>query len=145
MTFGADLAAVLPEMRAHAESRMTSLCEIREPATVTRDRETGEATTVPGELIYDGPCYVRATGSSAVTEQVAGGQDVTTRPYMLRIPASAVAGARVTTGMVATLSVSADPWLVDRPLTVVMNELGDNMTARRITVLDHLERRPDAG
>lgn len=60
MTLGSDIAAALPEIRAHAESLMQDTCVITDPVGGAWDEETGSGSS--GETptpVYAGPCRVR--------------------------------------------------------------------------------------
>ena len=125
---GDDLTAALSELQAHAVSRMRDACRINVPGSRVLDRQTGQYVDTPGALLYEGRCRVRRDTSDRVV--TAGGQQVTTRPYIVSIPAAE--GVSVTPGCVVTVTVSADPYLAARALTVLSVEGGTDTTARRI-------------
>ena len=125
---GDDLTAALSELQAHAVSRMRDACRINSAGSRVLDRQTGRYVDTPGVLLYEGRCRVRRDTADRVV--TAGGQQVTTRPYIVSIPAGE--GASVTPGCVVTMTASADPYLAARELTVLSVEGGTDTTARRI-------------
>lgn len=130
MSFGADLAAGLAEMRQHAESRMRATCII--------ERKTGE-TTVGGVVtptwteVYVGKCELTDFSSHPIEREV-NGATVTTSSPSLRLPVSAPV-VKVND----RVRITSDP---DNPdlvgLTVYVTEIRRKSLekSRRITVSD---------
>lgn len=91
---GDELAAALPEVRRHAESRMTSRLLLR--------RKTGATVIVDGNDVYewadvyvDLPCWIdwEASGpNSGLNINVGAGVTVTRARRVLKIPHHATAG-----------------------------------------------------
>lgn len=88
MMLADDVASVLPEMQAHAESLMTSTCEIsRLDSSPVFDPETGLESPGPPSIIYAGPCRVQDTASTPV-EADAAGSPVTAGKLLVHVPIS---------------------------------------------------------
>ena len=120
-----DIAAALPELRAHAVSRMRRPCIARPVLDVTADPETGADVVVYGDPIYQGMC--RLTPPREVTSQSreSAGATVTVTRREWHIPHDA---PRVPIGTVVTFEDDVPAYRV----TDVSD--GDDMTARRYPV-----------
>lgn len=118
---GHDIAAALPELRAHAESLMVDalLVEVL----------TGDVTTDPVTLeevpewaeVYAGPGRVQRPGALSPREQVNGAYEFGVKSLLAQLPLSAVGiqrGMRVTVVAVGPLT---DVDLVDVVATVQAN------------------------
>lgn len=120
-----DIAAALPELRAHAESRMQRPSTARPVLGVTADPETGADVTEYGDPIYEGPCRLRnrAKGSLGATRE-SGGVSVTLSDIEWHIPFDS---PRIPVGTVIFID--------DLPAyrTTDLAD-GDDMTARRYPV-----------
>lgn len=100
---GDELAAALPELRQHAESRMTSRLLLR--------RKTGATVIVDGkdvanwsDVYVDLPCWVDWEGSqsrSGVNINVGAGVEITRSRRVLKIPHHATNGRNHDVGMVS--------------------------------------------
>jgi hypothetical protein len=128
---GADLAAVLPELRAQAESMMLDTCTIATPGTGagTFDEDTGITTPPAPVTVYTGACRVQSRDVQPSNPQ-AGETEYTTIAYVISVPASVVdvgVGATVT---VTAASLDAD--LVGRSFTVTGLVHKTYLTARRL-------------
>lgn len=77
---GDDLAAALPELRQHAESRMDSRCVLRRPTgKMAQNEGTGREYPIWQTLAVNVPLRVRAATSSR-TQPVPGGDVQNARP-----------------------------------------------------------------
>lgn len=77
---GDDLAAALPELQQHAESRMDSRCDLRRPTgKMAQDEGTGREYPVWQTLAVNVPLRVRAATVSQA-QSVPGGKVQTARP-----------------------------------------------------------------
>lgn len=120
-----DIAASLPELRAHAESRMQRPCVARPVIGVTADPETGADVTEYGDPIYEGPCRLRDRSQGRVgTSRESGGVSVTVSGLEWHIPFDS---PRIPVGTVIFFD--------DLPAyrTTDLSD-GDDMTARRYPV-----------
>lgn len=120
VTFGDELVAVLPELRAEAESAMRDTCRItRGTGAVTTDPDTGEVTTTPN-VVYEGRCKVQ-TWEGFQGNPEAGTATFTTQRYSVHLPvARTEADYRPVVGDdVTVLSAELDPHLADREFGVV--------------------------
>ena len=127
-----DIAHALPELRAQAESAMTSTCTIRKRSTeYTTDADTGEVTPVPGAVVYSGECRVRPAGGQGGTVDV-GGAELFTFDHLVSLPFDADGSANVREGMPCHIDTSPDPALVGVEVEVSKVDRGDHITARRL-------------
>lgn len=127
---GDDIAAALPEMRAHAESLMVDACVIerrRERVMDPVTLEYGDAWTP----LYSGRCRVQVSAIQPAAEPVAGRSFVVT-DAVVQLPASAPDfrdDDRVTiTGCVF------DPVMVGVRFSVTSREVKTHATMRRLHV-----------
>lgn len=67
---GDDIARALPELRAHAESRMTTPCEAR-PVVGVSSNGSGDDVIEYGPALYVGMCRLRNRGAIGQTGQSA--------------------------------------------------------------------------
>jgi hypothetical protein len=81
-----DLAAILPELRRQAESRMRTPCMVVRDGELTTDPETG-AAVVKRDLVWMGNCRVQQRSAPAVAESVEA--TVTTQRIELHVPVDA--------------------------------------------------------
>lgn len=122
----------LASMRATVDSMLPDRCAIRHPgSTVFAD---GNYTTTPGAVVYEGPCRVHPQGRSDTVVQ-AGEEPVTQRTYDVTLPSSA---SGIEVDHVLTVSESADPDLVGRPLRVRNVMVASVHVQRRLVVEDTL-------
>lgn len=134
---GDDIAAALPELRAQAESLMTTPCEIREPGSRQYNPETDTEQYVPGALVWPpagetGWCHIRQGNQPVVV--VAGGQQVTEQGYLCTVPHDAVFNA----GHILKITGGDDPYLVGRSLTIETIHGRTWRVQRRFLALDNL-------
>lgn len=64
---GDDIARALPELRAHAESRMTTPCEAR-PVVGVSSNGSGDDVIEYGPAVYAGLCRLRNRGGAATAD-----------------------------------------------------------------------------
>lgn len=141
MTLGSDLAAALPELQAHAESRMTDTVRITRGGSIpVFDAETG--TYTPGATtIYEGPCRLKLS-STVVSDVDAQGQLLAAQGPTLSLP-MLTPGTVGTSGAVrpgdsAVILTSAhDPSAVGVTMTVEGRFIQTDATARRLPVEIH--------
>lgn len=120
-----DIAAALPELRAHSVSRMRRPCVARQVVGVTADPDTGADVTEYGPPIFEGLCRMRDRGTSGGNDQESGGATVTVSSMEWHIPHDA---PRIPIGTV----VFFEDGLPAYRTTDVSD--GDDMTARRYPV-----------
>jgi hypothetical protein len=97
VTLGTDIAAVLPELRAQAESRMTDTCRITRPGDgePVMNPDTGQYEDPspvevygPATAPYFGKCRIPVTnGSSSFTRNGGADQSFGVGEYPLDVPA----------------------------------------------------------
>jgi len=90
---GDDLAGMLPELRAHAESMMRDTCTISRVTGTTLDVDGGEIpdrTVIYGPQVepHKGRCKVQANQLTDMSPE-AGGATVTVLRYRVDIPVAA--------------------------------------------------------
>lgn len=132
VTLGDDIAAVLPELRAQAESMMVDTCRITHPGASVWDDETG--TYTPGEpvTVYEGKCRLRRPAPAPQSTD-AGETEWAVDVLVLSLP---IAGSEdVADGNTVTMLTSAnDPAMVGLELSVQGGHWQTNSTARRLPV-----------
>ena len=123
---GDDVAGVLPELRAHALSRMTSTARVERILGVTANPMTG-ADVVTAETVHAAlACRVKA--SVAIQPRDVSGVDIPERPDQLHFPWN-TPGLNV--GQRVTVTASQNPLLVGKVYRLVRPHLGDDTTAQR--------------
>lgn len=127
---GVDVDEALPVLRAHAESLMRDSCVIERRGEPVRDEVTLE-TREDWQVVYSGPCRVKAGGSQPSTDAVAGGL-VTVADAVVKLP---VGPERFADDDRVTVTGSAyDPALVGAVFTVLARETVTTATSRRLHV-----------
>lgn len=129
---GDDIAAALPELRAHAESMMVDSCTISPsaPSSRTWDEATGAYTETPPLAVYSGPCRLRQP-NQAEREAFAGEAEWTQWGVVLSLPVDSSTGVGV--GMVVVVTAcSWDASLVGASMRVVGPHGQSHATARRL-------------
>ena len=124
---GDDVAGVLPELRAHALSRMTSTAHVERVLGVTADPLTGADVVTAATVHAALPCRVKASESAIQPRDVAG-VDIPERPDQIHFPWD-TAGLEV--GQRVTVTASRNPILVGRVYRLVRSHIGDDATAQR--------------
>jgi hypothetical protein len=128
---GDDIAAVLPELRAHAESRMTATCTIERVAIGATDDDTLQPTKT-STTVWGGPCrIVRAQAQDAPADTA--DQIHIASEYVLHIPVGGTGGIRKQDLVTITASPD-DADLVGRTFSVIAAAAYSQGTARRIPV-----------
>ena len=130
---GDDLAAVLPELRAEAESRMRDTVTVRAVAGTEPDPLTGDdVVTYADEPVYQGKCRVRIDSYAQPTTADSAGSTVTSQSRQLHVPWDA---PEILDGHVAFL---ADDTFTPRLRGVVYRVTGaheaSDTTAQRVPV-----------
>lgn len=131
MTLGDDLAAALPELRAHAESMMRDSCVIMGAETPGEwSDETGSYGDPTAPTIYSGKCRLRmprTAGSRVESGEASWAVD----DGILSLP---VEGSQaVAAGHVAVVSLGNDP-VASVTVTVQATHVQTDSTARRLPV-----------
>lgn len=123
-----DIAASLPELRAHAESLMVDRCTIMRRTGSTYDEETMREvpTWVP---VYAGRCKVQV--QALVAQYETDVHEWTVQRPELHLPVVSSAGVRVGDRAVID-ACAADPALIDRTLIVKAIHSKTWSTARRL-------------
>jgi hypothetical protein len=126
----ADVLAILPVLRAQAESMMLDTCTIQRPGAPVTDPNTGVVT--PGmTTIYTGKCKVQSKDSATSTPE-AGGAVFVVVSRQIHIPAGA---ADVRNDDVVTVTASVlNPFGVGRKYRVEGFTPDSFDTAARIPV-----------
>lgn len=124
---GDDVAGVLPELRTHALSRMTSTARVERILGVTADPLTGADVVTAATVHAALACRVKASESAIQPRDVAGA-DIPERPDQLHFPWD-TAGLEV--GQRATVTASRNPILVGKVYRLVRSHVGDDTTAQR--------------
>lgn len=130
---GNDITAVLPQLRAEAESLQTDTCTITRPGEGegTFDPATGTTTPPAATELYSGQCRFRAPSLSEVNV-TAGEHQWTTQDLVLSLPAN-VSGPRPDDEVVCDTS-QLDPALPGARFVVLGALKGSQITARRLIV-----------
>ena len=124
---GDDVAGVLPELRAHALSRMTSTAHVERILSVTADPLTGADVVTAATVHAALPCRVKASEADLQPRDLAG-VDVPERPDQIHFPWD-TAGLEV--GQRVTVTASRNPILVGKVYRLVRPHVGDDTTAQR--------------
>jgi hypothetical protein len=130
VSLGDDIAAVLPELRAQAESRMRDTCVITASAAGTWDDATGTYTDPTETTVYEGKCRVRQP--SPTGGQVDSGTAVWTVDHaVVSLPIDGT--DMIGPGHFVTITASAEePARVGWVLTVEAGHYQTDSTARRL-------------
>lgn len=130
---GEDVARVLPELRAHAESLMTDTLAVDVPTgEFTPDPVTLEEVPEYGDPIYSGPGRIQRPGSLAPRDDVVGGFEFGVKAVLAQLPLSATGipkGARV---RVLAVGATTDPDLLNLTATVQANLTKTHPTKRTL-------------
>jgi len=128
---GEDIAAALPELRAHAESLMVDTVRVQRQTGTNVDPDTlAEAPAFT--TVYLGKARLQRPGALSPNEQVAGGFEFDVRAVMAQLPLTAtgiVAGDRVT---VTAIGATTDPDLLGLVATVQANLTKTHATKRTL-------------
>jgi len=131
VSLGADIAAALPELRAHAESLMTD--------TVRLDRVTGSAPDPVTlemvdtyETVYEGRGRVQRSGQLSPHEAVAGDVEFGVNALMVQLPLSASGIRKNDRVTVAAVDPVSDPDLLGLVATVRANLTKTHATKRTL-------------
>lgn len=134
MNLGADIAAVLPELRRQAVSLMRDECTITRPGAQTWDDAAGAYVGGTPTVLYAGPCRVRRP-NVAEREAAAGEADWTLTGAVVSIPVDGTTddllGATVT-----VVGCEMDPSLTGRVFTVLAPHAQSQATARRLRCVE---------
>ena len=129
---GEDIAAALPELRAHAESLMVDTVRVQHP-TGAFNTDPDTLAEVPAfSTVYLGKARLQRPGALSPNEQVAGGFEFDVRAVMAQLPLTAtgiVAGDRVT---VTAIGATTDPDLLGLVATVQANLTKTHATKRTL-------------
>lgn len=126
---GTDLLAALPELRAHAESRMTATVLV-ESVAITTNQTTG-APIVTATTVYSGKARVKAGATNANTSGAASSVQ-SVHLDELHVPVGSgpfQVGHRVT-----VVSDATNPALVGNQYRVTRLHEGSQTTAQRLEV-----------
>ena len=137
--FGADLAAALPEMRAHAESRMLDHFEFRLPVGTgwVYDKILGEDVEAY-TVLFETKGRIKAATGLATRDEQGGARTIVSTNRELHIP---VDSPEVPVGAYAVpLSIhpTSDPTLAGSRLRVAGPSPGSQTTARRLEITEVL-------
>lgn len=136
MSLGSDIAAVLPELRAHSESRMVDTCRVvTNPDETVWDPATLTDTAAPAVVSYGGPVLVKPSSTQPGGVDLTG-QPVTVTTLEAHFPVVGSEGIRVG-HVVEMVSGVYDPGLVGRRFRVMGPQMGSLVTARRLPVEEY--------
>ena len=122
---GDDVAGVLPDLRAHALSRMTSTALI-ESVAVTADPLTGRDVEAP-TTVATLPCRVKSSGVQGTRANISSAAILESR-QMLHFPWDTTV---LRAGMRVTVTASDTPSLVGMVYRLDSPTQGDQATAQR--------------
>ena len=129
---GEEIAAILPEMRAHADSLMVASCVIERLSGRVLDEVTLEYVDT-WTLIYAGKCRVKVV-QSVPRDPAPGGRAFVITDALVQLP---VQDVDFTDDDRVTITGSTfDPVLPGVVLTVVSRELREHATMRRLHVAE---------
>ena len=129
---GHDLAAALPELRAHAESRMLSTWRI-ETRVTEYDRTVGENVTITTELFVT-KGRLKATRSFGNLTQDAGARTAITVTRELHIPIDSPEVPANAWAVCIAIDPTSDPTILGAEVQFDGPVPGDQATARRMQV-----------
>jgi hypothetical protein len=128
---GHDIAAALPELRAHAESMMVDTCVVERASGETMDPDTLEMVPAFAPA-YEGKCRVqRPSASVGGGEPVVGEREFGVQTVHFQLPLSA-AGIKRGDRVRVTAVGSSDPDLVGLTATVQANLTKTHPTKRTL-------------
>ena len=126
-----DVAATLPEVRAHAESLMIDTCLITRAGEPVWDEGSGTYTPGAPVTVYDGKCRVR--NANPAPQNADSGETMwAVDLFVLSLPVVASVGVRDGDTVTITASMN-DPGMVGMEATVQGQHWQTNSTARRFT------------
>jgi len=131
MTFGADIAAALPELRAHAESLMTDTVRLERVTGSTPDPVTLEMVDTY-ETVYEGEGRVQRSGQLSPHESVAGEVEFGVNALMVQLPLSASGIKKNDRVTVVAVDPVSDPDLLGLVATVRANLTKTHATKRTL-------------
>lgn len=128
---GHDIAAALPELRAHAESLMVDSCTITRAGSggSTIDEVTGAVIPPAGATVYDGPCRVQRPGTSTAPRADTGGYEIGVGTLLAQLPVDATGVRR---GDTFTVTAATDPDLLGVDARVEANLAKTHATKRTL-------------
>lgn len=124
---GDSIAAALPSLRAHAESRMSSTCRI-EGVRIDTDPAEGGPIEVVEWTAYEGRCRLRARNSG---REAGASSTQAVHSLELHIP---VGAGPVSVGQRVTMIDSRNPAVVGNRYRVTHLHEADDLTAQRLEV-----------
>lgn len=130
MSLASDVLAVLPQLRAEAESLMFDACTVDRPGAVVTDSNTG-AVTPSLTRIYAGKCKVQQTMAQSANPN-AGGHSFTVQSTRWDTPISA--GPFAVNDVVTMTAAVLDPQMAGRVYRVVELFHKSGATAQRVRV-----------
>ena len=127
---GEEIAQILPEMRAHAESLMVASCVIERRTGRVLDEVTLEYVDT-WTLVYAGRCRVKVVQTQP-RDEAPGGRTFIVTDALVQLPVQDVNFAD--DDRVTVTASTFDPVLVGVVLTVTSRELREHATMRRLHV-----------
>ena len=109
---GEDVAAALPEFRAHAESLMVDECRIERQSGTTLDPATLEVVPTYTPIAMEQKCRVQRFRGQGKSDVDAGGYDFGTAVLLLQVPLSVRGVRRDDRLTVTAVDPISDPELV---------------------------------
>lgn len=134
---GHDIAAALPEIRAHAESMMVDTCRIDRQRVDEDGNPVTEMDPVTLEIVevwdvvHGGPCRAQRRDVSSSPEQMAGEFEFEVSPLEMQLPISATGVRRL--DRVTITAAAFDPELVGIEATVLTTRAKTHATKRELT------------
>lgn len=128
---GHDIAAALPELRAHAESLMVDSCIVTRGGEPTWDDATGTYTPGAATTVYEGKCRLR---NAAPAPQTADAGETVWAVDLVVVSLPVAGSEGVLDGDTVTVTASAhDPAAAGTVLTVQAAHVQTFSTARRLS------------
>lgn len=120
-------------LRSMAEQFMTDQCTISESSSIEYLENLGHEVDTPGTVVYAGKCRIRPASGPVVLEVGEGVRSE--HRYWVWLPYDVVT---VNRNHVVTITVSDDPYLIDRTFVVRDIEGGSEGPHRKLEVEDTL-------
>lgn len=134
MTLGGTVNAMLPGLRAIANSMMHESIKVEVVGVPTLNPTTLKYTAGAASVVYSGPANVRARQDHLTAE--GGGHTFTVTRFEMKVPFGAEGVDKIKPGAVVTITASPDAALVDRTFRVTLAVARADATAARFSLED---------
>ena len=129
---GDDIAAVLPELRAHAESMMVDECTIERPDGTTLDPVTLEQVDTFAPVLTGQRCRVQRYSGQGRNDSIIGGVEFGDAVLLLQLPLSALGVKRGDRVRITAVAPISDPALLGVTATVKADATKTHATKRTL-------------